>query len=290
MPLTRDRVERAALRVVRPACIAAALVLAVFPFAYIGVLSVRDLSSILDDPGRFWPSLAELNLAAYWDVLRPTGAGGQGFGGFLANSALVAGGTVLVTLLLAVPGAYAITRLAFRGRRQVNALFLSVYFFPSILLAVPLFVLFSRLGLRGQLPVLVLVYVSQTIAVAIFMLRSYFRTVPVSLEEAAALDGLGRIGIVRRIILPLALPAIVANGLFVFMIAWNEFLFALLFLVEERDAWTVSLGLGQLTNALEIPPSSLMAGSIVLTIPIIVIFFASERFLAGGLTAGAEKG
>jgi multiple sugar transport system permease protein len=82
----------------------------------------------------------------------------------------------------------------------------------------------------------------------------------------------------------------VANGLFVFMIAWNEFLFALLFLVEERDAWTVSLGLGQLTNALEIPPSSLMAGSIVLTIPIIVIFFASERFLAGGLTAGAEKG
>ncbi len=94
----------------------------------------------------------------------------------------------------------------------------------------------------------------------------------------------------RKIALPLAMPAIVSNGLFVFMIAWNEFLFALLFLLERREAWTVSLGLSQLAGSIEIPTTILMAGSVILTLPIIVLFFASERLLTEGLTAGAEKG
>jgi multiple sugar transport system permease protein len=93
-----------------------------------------------------------------------------------------------------------------------------------------------------------------------------------------------------HISLPLALPAIVSNALFVFMIAWNEFLFALLFLVERRDNWTVSLGLSQLAGSIEVPTTVLMAGSVILTLPIIVLFFIGERWLAGGLTAGAEKG
>ncbi len=207
----------------------------------------------------------------------------------MGNSALIALGTVAVTLVLAVPGAYAVSRLEFFGRRQVSALFLMVYLFPTILLAVPLFVLFTRLGVRGELPVLVLVYVSQTIAVALFMLRNYFDTIPVSIEEAAALDGLGRLGILLRIVVPLSLPSMMSTALFVFMIAWNEFLFALLFLVEDRDRWTVSLGLAQLSENLEIPPTALMAGSVVLTLPIIVVFFTTQRLLQGGLTAGAEK-
>jgi multiple sugar transport system permease protein len=110
------------------------------------------------------------------------------------------------------------------------------------------------------------------------------------LEEAAAIDGCTRLGIMRRISLPLAMPAIVANGLFVFMIAWNEFLFALLFLIESRDRWTVSLGLSQLAGSIEVPTTVLMAGSVIITLPIITIFFAAERLLTEGLTAGAEKG
>jgi multiple sugar transport system permease protein len=173
----------------------------------------------------------------------------------------------------------------------VSALFLAVYFFPSILLAVPLFVFFTKAGMRGSLLAVLLVYVSQTVAVSIFMLRNYFVTIPVSLEEAAALDGCTRIGILRRISLPLAMPAIVASGLFVFMSAWNEFLFALLFLVQDRDRWTVSLGLSQLTgNSIEIPTTVLMAASVITTIPIIVIFFMAEKLLSEGLTSGAEKG
>jgi multiple sugar transport system permease protein len=208
----------------------------------------------------------------------------------MANSGLIALGTVALTLAFAIPGAYAVARLRFPGRRQISVLFLSVYLFPSILLAVPLFVFFTRIGLRGSLVALLLVYVSQTVAVSIYMLRNYFQTVPASIEEAAAVDGATRAMIMRRITLPLAMPAILANALFVLMIAWNEFLFALLFLVENRPRWTVSLGLSQLAGSIEIPTTVLMAGSVILTLPIVVLFFASERLLTGGLTAGAEKG
>jgi multiple sugar transport system permease protein len=261
-----------------------------FPFYYMVLLSVRDLSSLLQDPARLWPLVSELTVGTYRDVLAPTESGGQGFVRFMANSALIALGTVAVTLVFAVLGSYAIARLRFPGRRKVSVLFLAVYLFPSILLAVPLFVFFTRLGLRGALAPLVLVYVSQTIAVAIYTLRNYFQTVPASIEEAAAVDGATRATIMRRITLPLAMPAILSNGLFVFMIAWNEFLFALLFLVEDRPRWTVSLGLSQLAGSIEIPTTVLMAGSVILTLPIVVLFFATERLLTGGLTAGAEKG
>jgi multiple sugar transport system permease protein len=125
--------------------------------------------------------------------------------------------------------------------------------------------------------------------VSIYMLRNYFETIPVSIEEAAAVDGCTRLQAMRRISLPLAMPAIAANALFVFMIAWNEFLFALLFLVERRDNWTVSLGLSQLQD-IETPATTLMAGSVILTLPIIVAFLFAERLMTEGLTRGAEKG
>jgi multiple sugar transport system permease protein len=134
------------------------------------------------------------------------------------------------------------------------------------------------------------VYASQTVPVTIYMLKQYFDSVPVSLEESAAIDGCNRLQILRHIVLPLARPSLMATGLFVFMIAWNEYLFALLFLVDRRSRWTVSLGLSQLSGSIEVAPTVLMAGAVILTIPIIVLFFATERLLVGGLTAGAEKG
>ena len=287
---SRNTVETRVLGVLRWIVIAGLALFTLFPFYYMVLLSVRDLSSLLDAPARLWPVLSELTVGTYRDVLTPTGSGGQGFLRFMANSGLIALGTVAVTLLFAVLGAYAIARLRFPGRRKVSVLFLAVYLFPSILLAVPLFVLFTGLGLRGSLGPLVLVYVSQTIAVAIYTLRNYFQTVPASIEEAAAVDGATRFTVLRKVTLPLAMPAILSNGLFVFMIAWNEFLFALLFLVEDRSRWTVSLGLSQLAGSIEIPTTVLMAGSVILTLPIVILFFATERLLTGGLTAGAEKG
>jgi len=287
---SRDRFEIALLRVVRPVVIVLLVLAALVPFYYMVLLSFRSLDSLLQNPGALWISIEELDFASYVEVLAPVSDGGQGFVVFMRNSLLVALGTVGVTLLVAIPGAYAISRLQFFGRRQVSGLFLAVYFFPAILLAVPLFVFFTQIGLRGSLVGLLVVYVSQVVAVSIYTLRNYFATIPASLEEAAAIDGCNRLQTMRRISLPLAMPAIVSNGLFILMIAWNEFLFALLFLVERRDSWTVSLGLSQLSGSIEVPTTVLMAGSVILTLPIIVLFFASERLLVGGLTAGAEKG
>lgn len=288
--MSRDQIERRALRILRPVVIGLLILAAAFPFYYMLMLSFRPLGGVLANPGALWPSLEEFNLSTYTDVLKSQDEGGQGFLRFIRNSGLVAIGTVAVTLLVSIPGAYAVSRLEFFGRRQIGALFLSVYFFPAILLAIPLFVLFTRIGLRGSLVGLLIVYVAQVAAVSIYMLRNYFDTIPASLEEAAAVDGCTRLQAMRLISLPLALPAIASNALFIFMIAWNEFLFALLFLVERRDNWTVSLGLAQLSGSIEVPTTVLMAGSVILTLPIIIMFFLSERWLAGGLTAGAEKG
>jgi multiple sugar transport system permease protein len=288
--VSRDAVERRIFGVLRPVIIVLLLFITVFPFYYMVMLSFRPLDAVLQDPGALWPSFSEIDFNTYSQVLKSTDDGGQGFLTFIRNSLLVAIGTVILTLIVSIPGAYAVSRLDFFGRRQIGALFLGVYFFPAILLAIPLFVFFTRIGQRGTLSGLLVVYVAQVAAVSIYMLRNYFDTIPASLEEAAQIDGARRLQAMWHVSLPLALPAIASNALFIFMIAWNEFLFALLFLVERRDNWTVSLGLSQLAGSIEVPTTVLMAGSVILTVPIIVLFFLSERWLAGGLTAGAEKG
>jgi multiple sugar transport system permease protein len=288
-PLSREVVETRILGVLKWVTIAFFVIATLFPFYYMVELSIRSIEDVALDPGALWPPRGA-SLAAFDEVLRPVADGGQGFLVFLRNSGLVALASVVVTLAVSILGAYAIARLQFFGRRQVSFLFLAVYLFPAILLAIPLFVFFTRIGLRGSLFGLVLVYTSQIVPVTIYMLRNYFATIPEGLEEAAALDGAGRLTIIRKISLPLAMPAIMATSLFVFMIAWNEFLFALLFLVENRENWTVSLGLSQLAGSVEVAKTTLMAGSVILTVPIIVLFFATERLLVEGLTAGAEKG
>ncbi len=288
--VSRDRIQRRTFRILRWVAIGLFLFATLLPFYYMLLLSVKPIERLLRDPGSLIVAPRDFTLNTYVEVLAPQEDGGQGFVTFLANSALVAISSVILALLVAIPGAYAIARLPFFGRRQVNAIFLASYLFPAIVIAIPLFVLFSRLGLRGSLLGLILVYTAQTVPVAIYMLRNYFDTVPVSVEEAGLVDGLSRIGVLRKVSLRLALPSVMATGLFVFMIAWNEFLFALLFLVEDRSRWTVSLGLSQLAGSIEIPTTVLMAGSVILTLPIVVLFFASERLLTGGLTAGAEKG
>jgi multiple sugar transport system permease protein len=290
MSMSRTQFEERLFGGLRRLTIVGLVLITVVPFYYMVLLSLKPIDSLLLHPGSLWVSTADFTLSTYRDVLRPASEGGQGFLRFLGNSALVSLGTVALTLLAAVPGAYAVSRLKFFGSRQVSAMFLAVYLFPSTLLAVPLFVMFAKIGLSGSLVGLAIVYIAQTVPVSIYMMRNYFTTIPVSVEEAAALDGATRMQTVRKIVLPLALPSLIATGLYVFMIAWNEFLFALLFLAADPTKWTVSLGLQQLDNGVEIPTTVLMAGSVVLTIPVVVLFYAAERLLTEGLTSGADKG
>jgi|GEM_PF-770822 len=213
----------------------------------------------------------------------------QGFPPFIWNSLLLSLLTVSLTLLLAIPAAYAITRLRYMGRNLMSWGILMIYMFPAIVLAIPLFVVFTRTGLRETLEGLVIIYMSGTLPVALYMLRSYFMTIPPELEEAALIDGCTELETVWRITIPLAMPAIASVALYTFMIAWNEFLYAFLFLAADNTRWTLPLGLQRLDSQ-EVPVSALMAGSLIVSIPIIVIFFFFERFLTQGLTAGAVKG
>lgn len=286
---SREVVETRVIGLARILWLAFVLVVCVVPLLYMLLLSVRPLQTVLSDPLDVIPSLDELNLAAYQKVIASPDDGGYGLLSFFGNSLQLAIGTVVLTVAFSVLGAYAATRLRFPGKNVINTSFFAVYMFPGIVMAIPLFVLFSRMGLRGELVALVIIYLASTVPVSVYMLRNYFRSIPQGLEDAAMVDGCNRTQVITRIVLPLAMPSIAATSLYVFMIAWNEYLFALLFLLERRDNWTVSLGLAQLDD-ISVSATVLMAGSVLLTLPVVVLFFAAERLLVEGLTAGAEKG
>jgi multiple sugar transport system permease protein len=287
--ISRDRLETRTLAVARVIWLIIVGVGCLVPLLYMLLLSVRPLQGVLANPLDFIPSAQELNLEAYRRVVRSPAEGGYGMLSFFRNSLIVAVGSVVLTVALSVLGAYAATRLRFPFKNVINTSFFAVYMFPGIVMAIPLFVLFSRLGLRGQLPALIIIYLASTVPVSVYMLRNYFRSIPQGLEDAALVDGCNRMQVVTKIVLPLAVPAVAATSLYVFMIAWNEYLFALLFLLEARENWTVSLGLAQLDD-ISVSATVLMAGSVLLTLPVIALFFAAERMLVEGLTAGAEKG
>jgi multiple sugar transport system permease protein len=268
----------------------AACAFCLLPFYDMVMLAIHDNTDVVLHPLGILLPAGRLSVAPFRAVLESAGAGGQGFMPFIGNSLLLALLTVAGTLAVAVPGSYALARYAFPGRRLITGAFLVVYLFPSILLAIPLFVFFTRAHLLGSLPPVAVVYVAQTLPVAAYMLREYFETVPVSVEEAARVDGCSRWQVIRRVTLPLSIPALVSTGVYVFMIAWNEYLFALLFLVARPGHWTVSLGLAELSSDITVSPPVLMAGSVILTLPIVLLFFTVERFLRGGLVVGAEKG
>ena len=210
------------------------------------------------------------------------------FGRFVIVSTIVSVVTVLLTLAASIPGAYAISRLKFPGRTTLSRSILLIYMVPAIVLVIPLYAVFSQMGLRDTLLGLMLIYPATTIPVSLYMLQGYFRGIPSELEEAGMMDGCSRLKVIWKITLPLSLPAIASVSLYVFMIAWNEFLFAFMFL-DSPEIFTLPRAVVSL-NSSEVPRQHLMAGAVIVTIPVLVIFLWFERFLVSGLTAGSVKG
>lgn len=285
----RDRIERIVGAVAKWFIVLATVITCAGPLLYGFFLSLRPLTEVINNPLDILPSIDEINFSSYVSALSSEETGGFGLGRFMGNSLVVALFTTVLAVLFSMLGAYAAVRMKFFGRDVINVLFLVVYLFPGIVLAVPLFVLFSKLGMRGELPALIFIYLAQTIPVALYMLRNYFVAVPKSVEEAAKVDGASLRQVIMKVVMPMALPGLLATALYVFMIAWNEFLFALLFLIDNRDNWTISLGIAQLSD-FTVPPTVLMAGSIVMTVPIVLVFVLAQKALVEGLSAGAEKG
>ncbi len=211
------------------------------------------------------------------------------FGKYILTSTIVSLGTVFITLIFAIPAAYAIARLNFFGKTFMSTSILIIYMFPAIVLVIPLYTVFSQLGLRNSISGLLIVYTATTLPVAIYMLQGYFKSIPKELEEAAILDKLSWFGIIIKIILPLSIPAISSVALYVFMIAWNEFLFSLMFL-DNPNSFTLSRAIQYLSGDAETPRQYLMAGSVIVTLPVLFIFVYFEKYLVSGLTAGSVKG
>lgn len=279
-----ERLQNYIIRLIRIVGVLFFVLIVAFPFYWMIVSSLRPLEEILMNPANLGLDFPKIDLSAYYNVLFD-----HGFVRYILNSLYVSIITVALSVALATVGGYAVTRLRFRGQSFMSYSILIIYMFPAIVLVIPLYVIFSHMGLRDSINVLILVYLAQTLPVALYMLRSYFKTLPLEIENAGLIDGCTRFGVIWRIIIPLSAPALASVGLYTFMIAWNEFLFAFMFL-DSPDKFTLSRGVMQLAGSVHLSKQLVMAASVLVTIPILFLFFFFERYLVRGMTSGAMKG
>lgn len=257
----------------------------VIPFYVMVMTSLKSQQALLQNPLDF-----SLDLSRGFDLFRSYAElfGQFGFGDYLWTSFYVSVLTVLITLAFSIPGAYAVARLRFQGQKAFSRSILLIYMVPMIVLALPIYIAFSVVGLRNSIFGIVMIYPVTTIPVALYMLQGYFRGLPAEVEEAGLMDGLSRLAVIWKITLPLSLPALASVSLYVFMIAWNEFLLAFM-LLDDPSKFTLTRGVSML-NSSEIPRQHLMAGAVIATVPVMALFLGLERFMTKGLTAGSVKG
>ena len=259
-----------------------------FPFYWMISSSFKTYAEIGGRHPVYIPS--ELRWDAYQELF-----GYWNFGRNIINSFLVAIPTALIAVVLSTMGAYASARLSFRGKNVMLNSILIIYLFPGILLIIPLFAMLAKIGaaigfeVQDNLGILVFTYLAQTLPVALYMLANYFRTIPEEIEQAALIDGCTRSQVIWKVTLPLSVPALVSVVIYTFMIAWNEFLYALVFL-NDRDMFTMPIKINTIFNDPTPRPHVVMAASTIMTIPIIILFLAMERYLTEGLAAGGVKG
>ena len=216
-------------------------------------------------------------------------AGDSSFWIWMRNSLIVSLGTTLMGLALAVPAAYAFSRFRFSGREGSMFAFLLVQMFPGIIILVPYFMVMKSLGLLNTSLGLILAYSVTALPLCVWMLKGFFDTVPRELEEAALLDGCNQFQVFWKVILPLSLPAVAVTALFSFLAAWNEYLLALTF-NTSNDMYTLPVGLASLISSTGQAWGDFAAASLLVSIPVVILFIVFQKFLIQGLSAGSVKG
>ncbi len=288
--LTRHEFEEAVIRFLTGfGYIFFTAIVAIPPFYVMVMTSLKSQQALLQNPLDF-----TLELSKGWDLFRSYVELFRdfNFGTYLWTSFVVSVMTVAITLAFSVPGAYAVARLRFKGQALMGRSILLIYMVPMIVLALPIYIAYSMTGLRNSILGIILIYPVTTIPVALYMLQGYFRGLPAEIEEAGLMDGLSRLAVIWKITLPLSLPALASVALYVFMIAWNEFLLAFM-LLDDPSKFTLTRGGVAMLNSSEIPRQHLMAGgAVIATLPIMALFLGGlEKFMTRGLTAGgAVKG
>jgi trehalose/maltose transport system permease protein len=270
------------LRVLFYLLVAVILIFNLFPFLYALLSSFRPSNDLFSTS--LWPKT--LGLDHYQAVFKDAR-----FVGSLVNSIIVAGSTVLISLALGSVCAYALGRLPFRFKAPVLYLVLTMTMFPQISVLSGLFIMLKNLQLFNTRQGLVITYLIFTMPFTIWVMTQYFRSLPKELEEAAYVDGASPLTVFWQILLPLTMPGLVSTGLLAFIAAWNEFLFALTFTVTDTMK-TVPVVISQFsgTSSFEQPWGSIMAASMVVTIPLVILVMIFQYRIVAGLTAGAVKG
>ena len=259
------------------------VVLSVYPFIYAISTSLKTGTALFNS--QLIPSNADLrNYLALFEGVQP-------FGKSLLNSIAVAVLTVGFAMLMGVTAAYALGRIRFKGKGLLLVCILGVSMFPQVAVLSGMFEPIQSLGLYNRALGLVLPYTIFTPPFPVCILTTFMRELPVELEEAAIMDGCGPIRIIFQVFMPLLWPALVSTGLLAFIGAWNEFMFALTFVVNDTERTVpVAISLIAGATAFEIPWGTIMAGSVIVTVPLLLLVFVFQKRIVSGLTAGAVKG
>lgn len=260
------------------------VVVSVFPFVYAVSTSLKTGAALFEPV--LWPSRVTLgNYISLFTVAE------QPFGRHIVNSVMVSVLVVLISLLLGVTASYALGRISFKGRGLLLTAVLAVSMFPQVAVLAGMFELIRFMGLYNKALGLILPYMIFTLPFTVWVLTTFMKQLPKELEEAAIMDGCGPLRIIWSVFMPLLWPALVSTGLLAFIAAWNEFLFALTFVLDNSERTVpVSIALISGASKYDIPWGNIMAASVLVTLPLLVLVLVFQKKIVSGLTAGAVKG
>lgn len=263
-------------------CALVLLIFAAFPFFWMISTAFKPLREIFAYPPYFFPKDSTLaNFVRLFEQTR--------FLTYFKNSVIVSTSAVVVTMIIATAGAYSLTRFRYYGREKIASFILFTYMFAPIMIVIPFYVLIKKIGIANTHLALIMAYTAFCLPFNVWLLRAFFQSIPMVLEEAALTDGAGRLQAVIYVILPLALPGIIATGVFTFILAWNDYIFVRI-LITSDELKTLSVGIADLYNATVIDWGMIMSGGMMITIPVLVFFTFIQRNLIAGWGAGAVKG
>ncbi|MCP8617870.1 carbohydrate ABC transporter permease [Salirhabdus salicampi] len=270
-------------RIILYCLITLTVVTTVFPFLVMLSTSLKTGQEATSTTPTLLPK--DITFEHFIDVLNPAVFP---FWSYFSNSMIISLSTAFLAVVIGTLGAYSFARLEYKGRGAFQKGVLMIYMFSGILLVVPLFQMITSVNLYDTKLSLVITYLVLTMPVALYMLGNYFRTIPISLEEAAMIDGLSRFKVIFKIVIPLSIPAIASVFIYVFMISWNEYLFASVFITSEENM-TLPIGLSHLFHTKHYVWGRMMAASLLTAVPVVVLFGLLEKYFTGGLTEGGVK-
>lgn len=256
----------------------------IFPFCWMISVSFKPANEVYAPPTLF-PKAPTLD--GYRNMLSTTGA--FSFTTWLKNSVIASLCTTLFSLTIATLGAYGLARFRFRGRNALAYIILTTQVIPGALIVVPLYVIMGNLNLLDNMLGLILAYTTFTVPFCTWMMKGYFDSISPTIDEAAMVDGANRFQVFTRIVMPLSLPGLAATTIFAFISGWNEYVFASI-LLRSYENWTLPIGIASFQGQYDTNWGTLMAGAVMITVPVVIIFWLLQKHLVAGMTAGAVKG